>query len=537
MRFRLFRSHKKHSAAAAQAGFITPALLSLIIAVGFISLAVFEVMQTNTFVVGRNIQSQKAFNIAEAGVNYYLWHLSHNPTDYKDGGTTPNTPDATLGYGPYVHNYIDDNAQNTGTYTLWVKPQGGGSTVVTVRSIGKVAGTNTTRTVQAQIGSPSFASYAVVSDSALWFGNTESADGPVHSNQGVRMDGASNSDVTSANATYIPSSQLGGNGSTSHPGVWCDTTVTTPVNCNTRSKTAWQYPVPSIDFNQITGSLCSMKKLAFAADPSTAALANQANACSQVPTTRTAAYLPQRATNGSYTVSKGYLVQLNTDGTYNLSYVNGETDTANAYTSALTLQSIATNIAIPSSGIIFAEDNVWVRTNPTYHGRVTIGAGRLASATPKGDIVVADDIAYSTKNGSDAIGLVAADSVIMAPYAPPQSGSFNFELDAAVLSESGDVEYPSRYRSNSNACTKGWVSNNQTFTYYGSVGTRQTWTWTWLVGGSCGSAAQDPVNGWISGIEHNTTSYDYNLLYAPPPSFPVTSTYNVLSWREVLTKP
>lgn len=519
-----------------ESGFITPALLSLIVALAILSVAVFQVMQTNLFVVGNNIQSQKAFNIAEAGVNYYLWHLSHNPTDFKDGGTTPATPDPQLGYGPYVHNYVDDNSTVSGTYTLWIKPQGGGSTIATVRSIGKVSGVASTRTVEAQIGSPSFANYAVVADTALWFGNTESADGPVHSNQGVRMDGSSNSDITSANATYTPSGSLGGDGS-SHPGVWCHPSVTTPVNCNTRPKDLWQYPVPTIDFNQITGSLCGMKKTAFAADPSTAALANLANACTQTPTTRTAAYLPQRASNGSYSISRGYLIQLNTNGTYNLSQVNGENDTNTPYTSALTLSSIATNIAMPSSGVIFAEDNVWVRTNPTYHGRMTIGAGRLANASPTGHIVIADDVVYSTKNGSDAIGLVAANSIVLAPYAPPSSGSFNFEVDAAVIAQSGTVTYPLHYRSNASACTRGWINNNQTFTYYGSVATRQTWTWTWLVGGSCGDAAHDPVNGWISGIEHNATQYDYNLQYAPPPSFPITSTYNVLSWREVLTKP
>ncbi len=29
---------------------------------------------------------EMAFQIAEAGVNYYRWHLAHNKTDYKDGG-------------------------------------------------------------------------------------------------------------------------------------------------------------------------------------------------------------------------------------------------------------------------------------------------------------------------------------------------------------------------------------------------------------------------------------------------------------------
>jgi len=514
-----------------------PAILAVIIAFGIMGTAIVEVTLTNFTVTGNIVKSQQAFNIAESGLNYYMWHLNHNSTDYKDGGTTPTTPDPKLGYGPYVHNYIDTNGVNQGTYTLWVNPAGAGSTVVTVRSIGKAAGTNITRTVQAQIGSPSFANYAVASDSALWFGNTESADGPVNSNQGVRMDGPSNSTVSSANSTYVPPVSLGGDGA-SHPGVWCNLSVTTPVNCNTRSKSAWIYPVPLVDFNQVSSSLCTMKKVAFTENASTSALASQANACTQTPSTLTSTYLPQRST--TYSSTRGYLIQLNTNGTYNLSYVNAENDRSTPYTSALTLQSVATNVAIPSAGVIFTEDNVWVLSNPTYHGRLTIAAGRLASSNSStyANITVAGPLVYTTKNGNDAIGLVAQNSVNIAPYAPPSSGAFTFEVDGALLAENGEVWYYDPYNSNANSCTRGWTNANQTFLFYGSVASRQTWTWTWQNGNfPCGDAAFDSTNGYISGIENNTTQYDYNLEYAPPPSYPLTSGYNILSWREVLTHP
>lgn len=352
------------------------------------------------------------------------------------------------------------------------------------------------------------------------------------------MDGPSSSTVSSANATYVPTSQLGGNGSTSHPGVWCSTSVTSPVDCATRSKSAWLYPVPQVDFNQVSSSLCTMKKTAFASDSSTASLATQSNACTQVPSTRTTAYLPRRSSTFSQT--RGYLIQLNSNSTYTLYNVNGENDTLTPYSSALTLQSVATNVAIPSSGVIFAEDNVWVRSNGNFAGRLTVAAGRLSSTNSStyANINIADDITYSTKNGNDSIGLVAQDSIILKPYAPPASGSFNFEVDAALLAENGQVWYPGNYNSKSNRCTRGWTSPNQKFTFYGSVATRQTWTWTWLNGGwQCGDAAYDASHGYISGIENNDTQYDYNLQYAPPPSYPLTSGYNILSWREIMTHP
>ncbi len=531
---------KKQKRHGLQQGFMTMTLLGMITVFTIIMIGVLELVNLNVATVANNITSQRAFNIAEAGVNYYLWHLSHNPTDYKDGQSTPTTPDATLGYGPYVHDYFDDNGVNQGTYTLWIKPQGSGSTIATIRAIGKVKGSVITRTIDAQIGSPSFANYGVLSDTSLWFGSTESASGPVHSNQGVRMDGASSTDVTAANATYVPSNQLGGDGN-SHPGVWCSNSITTPVNCSTRPKTDWTYPVPSVDFNQITGSLCTLKKVAFASDSSTSSLATQANACTQTPTTRTPAYLPQRNSTGSYSISRGYLIELNTDGTYNLSQVNAETDTASSYSTALTRVAVANNIAIPASGVIFAEDNVWIRSNTTYHGKVTVGAGRLAT-TNNAEIVIADDLVYSTKNGSDAIGLVAENNITIAPYAPPQSGGFTFEVDAAMIAQSGSVLYPSYYRSSSSSCTKGWIAANQTFLFYGSVSSRQSWTWTWDWGGnSCGNNARatsgSSSGDYISGIYNNTTQYDYNLLYSPPPSYPITGTYNVLSWHEVITAP
>lgn len=514
-----------------QTGFLMPALIGAIIVFGLLAAATLTVVYGNIFVVKNNRQSQTAFNIAEAGINYYLWHLNHNVADFKDGTGTGTL--GTYGYGPYTHDYINSNAQKDGSFTLYILPPSNGSTIVTVRSIGKPVNSTLTRTVEAQIGATSFASYAVLSDTALWFGNTETANGPVHSNQGVRMDGANSDQVSAANTTYVPSGQLGGDGA-SHPGVWCGLTITTPVNCATRSKAAWDYPVASIDFNRVSGSLCSMKKTAFADDPSTAALATQSTACSQVPTTRTAAYLPRRST--TYSVSRGYLIKLNSNKTYNISTVNGENDLLTPYTSALSLTSLATNVPLPPGGVIFAEDNVWVRSNGAFNGRVSIGAGRLAdTAVP--NISIVGSLTYAAKNGTNVIGLVSEGDIDIAPYAPPASGNFAFEVNGALLAQTGSVYYRGTYRANTSRCTRGWTGAGQTFNFYGAVASRQTWTWTWQTNMQCGDAGYDTTNGYISGIMRNTTTYDYDLLSTPPPGFPVTGGSSILAWREVLTRP
>ncbi len=523
-----------------QQGFILYTVLAMIVVLSIVIGSVGMMIAVNVSGARQNEMSQRAFNAAEAGANYYLWHLSHNTSDFKDGNSTPATPDATLGYGPYTHNYVDTNGRLIGTYTLWINPQGNGSTIAKVRSIGKAtsASGTSTRTIEVKIGAPSYASYGLIADGQIWFGSTESASGPVHTNSGVRLDGASDSDVTSSRATYVPSSSLGGNGSTSRPGVWCDSSVTTPVNCNTRSKVDWRYPVPSIDFNQLSADLCTLKKQAFSSDASTASLATQANACTQVPTSRTPGYLPQTSTTGTYSATRGYLITLNNNDTYDIESVTAVNDTLTPYTSALTRSSVATGVAVPANDVIFVEDNVWIRTATNYNGRVTIASGRLATSSNT-NITVADDVLYQYKDGSNVIGLVAEGSFYIAPYAIPSTGNFDFEVDAAVIAQSGDAAYTGfTYNSNTNKCSRGWSGASQKFLFYGSVATRGLWTWTYSQGSSsCADAVSDGKGGYVSGVLNNTTQYDYNLLYGPPPYFPITSTYNILEWREVVTTP
>src|SRR3989344_1826645 len=74
-------------------------------------------------ILGLNISKQgvrqtSALDIAEAGVNYYLWHLVHDPDDYCDGNSCTGSPP----YGPYVHNFTDNTGKVIGTYTLWIAP-------------------------------------------------------------------------------------------------------------------------------------------------------------------------------------------------------------------------------------------------------------------------------------------------------------------------------------------------------------------------------------------------------------------------------
>ena len=48
---------------------------------------------------------EQAIQIAEAGIDYYRWHLAHAPADFQDG---------TSGPGPYVHNFRDKDGTSIG---------------------------------------------------------------------------------------------------------------------------------------------------------------------------------------------------------------------------------------------------------------------------------------------------------------------------------------------------------------------------------------------------------------------------------------
>jgi hypothetical protein len=56
---------------------------------------------------------EQAFQIAEAGIEYYRWHLAHAATDYQDG---------TGGSGPYVHSLKDADGDTIGQYSLTITP-------------------------------------------------------------------------------------------------------------------------------------------------------------------------------------------------------------------------------------------------------------------------------------------------------------------------------------------------------------------------------------------------------------------------------
>jgi Tfp pilus assembly protein PilX len=415
------------------------------------------------------LAKEQAFHIAEAGINYYQWHLAHFPTDYKDG---------TAAAGPYLHDYVDKNSNQTiGQFSLSITDPPIGSTIVTIQSTGwTLDNPNIRRTITTRYGVPSLARYGFLTNSDVWIGTTETVAGEMHANGGIRFDGTGNAPIQSAKQTYNCQAWSGAPCPAVQEGIW--------GGANQASRNFWSYPVPGIDFSSVTADLSQMRTLAQAGGiyrGSSAALG----------------YSLVFNNNSTVSIYRVNTLRSHASGTD----VNGVTHSEDIDYNGRTL--LVTQ-ALPGNGIIFLEDQVWVEG--TVSGRVTVAAARLPynpSLAPS--IMIPNNLTYTAMDGSVSLGLIAQKDVLVTFYAPN-----NLTIHAAMIAQNGSVQ---RFYYSSN------IKNS--ISVYGSIMSFGVWTWTWING----------AGTVLSGYPTTSTVYDGNLLYSPPPSFPLTSDgYQQLSW-------
>lgn len=430
----------------------------------FVSLLVQE-----TKILRSTVDKEEALQIAEAGINYYQWRLAHFQDDYTDG---------TGGAGPYIHDYKDYDTQvSVGKFSLMITPPATGSTIVKIQSTGWTnRNPNIKRTVIARYGIPSLTRYAFLSNDVIWIGDTENVGGQLQSNNGVRFDGFGNAPIQSAKSTYTCPRSQGSPCPAIKDGVW--------GSAPQEVKNFWQFPVPSVDFSTLTSNLAQMKS-----DAQSAGI-----------------YLSPSNKNG-------YSLVFNGNGSVSVYKVTQLTPTPTGYDvygrarnedvdyKSRTLQFTK---AIPANGIIFVEDNAWVEG--TVRGRTMVAAAKLPySPSTAPTIYIPQNIIYSSKDGSDVLGLLAQKDIVVTYRAPT-----NLEIDAAMIAQNGSVQFFYFYN-----------NTKSSITVYGSIMTFGVWTWSWV----------NYSNRIVSGYRNTYNNYDGNLLYGPPPSFPLsTSGYQLLSW-------
>lgn len=454
----------------------------------------------NLKLTNQAVTRERALQIAEAGIDYYRWHLAHDKTDFQDGTGLP---------GPYVHDFVDRTGEAVGKFTLDIEPPVLGSTLVTINSTGEVNGfPNLARTIEVKMAVPSFAKYALLANAVMRFGQETKTFGPVHSNEGIRFDGFAHNVVTSAKADYNDPDH-DDTGDKNEFGVHTHLKLPPPENNLVSSFRVYeappnpvmtrndvflagrQFPVPAVDFNGLISTLSEIKTVAEQSDY----------------------YF---APSGVY----GYNLVLKTDDTFDLYKVNSLMplpknncrkpnwkDQEGWGTWSIGSQTLIDNYPFPANGLIFAEDNIWVE-GQIDGARLTIAVARFPeNSSTYAHINFNRDLRYTNYDGTDVIGLIAQGNINAG-----MDSNDALRIDAALIAKNGRA---GRYYYNDN-CHPYHI--REQITLFGMVGTNKRY----------GFAYSD-----ANGYETRNLVYDGNLLYSPPPFFPLVSeNYEIISWRE-----
>jgi hypothetical protein len=459
--------------------------VSLIILSGLVIWA-----DTTVRAVFRDSDKAQSFMLAESGIEYYRWHLAHAQKDYRDGKTTS---------GPYVHTVTDKDGNALGSFSLTITPPDTGSTVVTIQSTGTLASNSSAqKIIEAKMAIPSFAKYSAIVGDFVRFGEGTEIFGAVHSNYGVRVDGIAHNLVTSSIEEYNDPDHSGGNEFGVH-------THTAPVDPAPPTAVpsrpdvfmaGRQFPVAPIDFVGVTQDLANIKASA------------QADGF----------YRSSTAKN-----EEGYHVVLKTNDTFDLYKVNATLKTPNGCTDVqgqqdwgtwtISTQTLLGNYPFPHNGLLFFEDDVWV-DGTINTARLTIGAARFPE-TPSNHahIIINNDVRYTNYNGQDILSFIAQGNISVGLQSED-----DLRIDGALVAENGRVgRYYYRNASGSQQRCSPYHAR-QTITMYGMIASQERYGFAYTDG---------------TGYQNRIIIFDPNLLYSPPPSFPLTADYYTpIFWNE-----
>lgn len=423
----------------------------------------------------RQTASDQSLYIAEAGINYYRWHLSHSPNIFTDN---PDTNCKDPNNNP-CHFYKDPQGKTIGKYTLEITPPSNGSSTVDIISTGFMDGfENTKRTIKASYGIQSLTRFSHLSNASTWYGSGITINGLIHSNTGIRMDGINTSLVTSAQEDYKCGQDTGCSPTQTKPGVWG----------SGPNSYLWKYPVPPIDFDSILFDFSTMKNGAIE--------------------------------NGLYledAKKMGYHIVFKSNGTFDLFLVT-QTDSNHAYSinegcrrwySIIKKEDLINNYSVQENPVIFAENDVWV--DGIVNGKITIGVASFPLQSKKVNIWINNNITYLAKDGNHTLGLIAQDDIFFGRDIPD-----NYEIDAALMAQNGKVMRHG-YLDN---CGENPYSVRNSLTIYGSIISNEKSYWNY---------GSEP----LSGFRIRTITYDSNLLYNPPPYFPTNGEYELINWEEI----
>jgi hypothetical protein len=467
-------------------------LLVLVLVLGSVFLVIITsfvgYVITQSQVVNFRHEQFRSADIAEAGLNYYKWYLSHYPNDVTDGTGLP---------GPYTHVYNDPEGGPIGEFSLSISSStycGSIASVEVVSSAFTYDNPSAVSTVSARYARPTVAEYSFITNGGVWYGSDRVITGPIHSNQGIRMDGYHNSFVGSGQSTWTCTSSYGCNPNQIVNGVYTTSGHATPG--------LFSFPVSPIDFGGLTLDLSGMKTRA------------QSSGIYYGP-------------SGNY----GYRVIFNGDDTVTVRRVTNTTDYWTYSTdegwhtgerNVISATSfVATHTINDNCPLLYFEDKVWLEGDVSQ--KVAVAAANLSLGSQT-NIVLNDDLEYVS--GADA-GLIAiAEDDIDVGLSVP----FDLDTDGIFVAQNG------RFGRNHycvNDCSG--VGGNQglpaaldpyvmrgTMTHLGSVVSNGRVGTQWTSAGVT-----------VSGFVDRVSSFDQDQVDNPPPLTPETSDVYIFSnWRQ-----
>jgi hypothetical protein len=459
-------------------------LLILVLVMGSIFLFIISsfigYVVTQNQVVNFRHEQQRATEIAEAGLNYYRWYLAHYPDDFTNGTGLP---------GPYVHQYKDPEGDFIGEYSLDVASSTYCGSVASVE-LTSTAYTYVDPTAKAVISArytrPTVAEYSFVTNAGVWYGASSIISGPLHSNQGIRMDAAHNSVIGSGQTSWTCDSSYGCSPSQTVDGVYTTSGLATPG--------LFQFPVSPIDFAGITLDLADIK--------------NRAQNFGGIYYGDTSGY--------------GYEVEFNGDSTVDITRV---TNTYNyrSYSSAegthwgernvITGRTfLGTETIDDDCPLLFFEDKVWISGD--INQKVTIAAANLSSGAQT-NVVINGHINYVP--GTEAGLLVLAEDDLDIGVDVPN----NMNISGIFIAQNGRYGRNYYHTSWFNSTYDPYVTRNSLDTL-GTVVTNERAVTAWVSGGTVSS-----------GFQTRNASFDRDQVDSPPPLTPETSdVYDFKDWRQ-----
>lgn len=458
----------------------------------------------------------QAFNIAEAGLEYYRWCLNNDTEQTCQ----------------LQKEYEDLNGNTIGAFQLQLDINSGCGLIISQNIISTgftQKFPNVKRKISAFYANESVAKYSYILNSNVWIGADHTIHGPYFSNGGIRFDGQNLSIVSSAQENWECTNSFG----CGPEGVGYGLGLC-PPECQIINKRCicpgvfstnqnsirdlFSFPNPSFDFGSITVNLAQIKDLT----------KNQGRGLYFGP-------------SNAY----GYRIAINQDNlkawkVTDVNWLSGICTIVNDVVicdgeqcrpecvqcvsnkcivkepTPKTEQLIFDGQIPQNCGAIFFEDNLWLgrETEPLIiKGKITIASADLITPGKKISVWLQGNIEYTKYDGTDGLSVISQGNNLISLYSPN-----NMTLRGIFIAQNGFFgrnHYPCS--SYSPFCLRDSLSIFGSVVSAGRVGAQ------WLtLGGHI-----------VSGYKSRGTYVDRNLIYNPPVFTPfLSSQFRILNWEE-----